>query len=194
MLTSFASTIGFNAGHCLAETVYLISTLVFYRGNFRALIAGGGTGAVTVHLAEQLNHTKITELVHLDFSFTSTHVAQLRAKIRHLKNVVYINGNIESIPYLNCLPFDYIQCSGVLHHLKIPTLGLNVLKEVLKHNGGMSLMLYSTYDRTGIYQLQKLMKDVNTNDINGIMNKEIKNALAILRDIPPSNWLRKMMT
>ena len=47
---------------------------------------------------------------------------------------------------------------GVLHHLENPKLGLNVLKNVLKDDGFMSIMVYGKYGRTGVYQMQDLMK------------------------------------
>merc|ERR1712018_547784 len=56
----------------------------FYRGNqnfrntFRMVIAGGGTGGLTVFIAEQLNHTN-AEVVYLDFSLASMKISQRRS-------------------------------------------------------------------------------------------------------------------
>jgi hypothetical protein len=51
--------------------------------------------------------------------------------------------------------FDQIICTGVLHHLSDPDLGLRALREVLKPKGAMHLMVYALYGRTGIYMLQE---------------------------------------
>ena len=161
--------------------------LPFYRNGFRILIAGGGTGASTVHLAEQLNHTN-AEIIYLDFSFASKHIAQQRAKFRKLQNIIWISESIEQIHFLNIGRYDYIQCSGVLHHLKSPRHGLNRLKEVLNFHGGMDLMLYNTGGRLGVYQIQNLLR--LTNGIYSLVSEELKNAKVILRDIPISNWFK----
>ena len=123
-------------------------------------MAGGGTGATTMVMAEQLNHTT-SEIVYLDFSTSSMKVAQARAKARELKNIVWISEGIENIIRLNLPKFDFMQCSGVLHHLKSPITGLKVLKEHLKLEGGMDLMVYGTYGRIGVYHLQDVLQMMN---------------------------------
>ncbi len=50
--------------------------------------------------------------------------------------------------------FDYVVCTGVLHHLPDPGLGLRALHDVLEPNGAMHLMVYAPYGRAGIYILQ----------------------------------------
>ena len=52
-------------------------------------------------------------------------------------------------------PFDYIDCCGVLHHLPDPAAGVEALLSVLAPGGGMGLMVYAPYGRTGIYMLQE---------------------------------------
>jgi len=50
--------------------------------------------------------------------------------------------------------FDQIVCTGVLHHLPDPDLGLQALRDVLEPEGAMQIMVYATYGRTGIYMMQ----------------------------------------
>ena len=151
-------------------------------------MAGGGTGPTTMVMAEQLNHTE-SEVVFLDFSRSSMKVAQGRARARKLKNIVWVTEGIENIQRLNLIKFDFMQCSGVLHHLKSPINGLNILKESLHLVGGIDLMVYGTYGRTGVYQLQHMLKMINyqTNDIND----ELKNTNIVLNSLPRSNWFKK---
>ena len=52
--------------------------------NFRALVAGGGTGSAAIFLAEQLRERDCSEVVYLDISEKSMEVAQKRAAIRGL--------------------------------------------------------------------------------------------------------------
>ncbi len=97
-----------------------------FKKGFRILIAGGGTGDSTVYLAEQLKDTD-AEIVYLDFSKNSMKLAQERAKNRGLKNIKWLNDSILNLPDLKLGKFDYIQCSGVLHHLESPDDGLKAL-------------------------------------------------------------------
>ena len=86
------------------------------------LDAAGGIGGQTIMMAEQLNHTN-AEIVYMDFSSSSMHIAKQRASIRGLSNIVWIQGWIENIPSLDIGKFDLIICSGALHHMKDPTQG-----------------------------------------------------------------------
>ena len=58
------------------------------------IIAGGGTGGITVFMGEQLNHTN-GEILYLDLSVTSMHIAQKRAHIRGLGNIIWIRDWID---------------------------------------------------------------------------------------------------
>ena len=131
--------------------------------DFRTLVPGGGTGFSTLYLAEQLNETN-AEIVYVDASSKSMEVAQTRAKIRGLSNIIWIRDLMENMPMLGLATedkFDFVSCQGILHHQKIPLKGLNTLKDALHDEGGMDLMLYARYGRTGVEQMQLLMRLVN---------------------------------
>ena len=156
---------------------------------FRALVAGGGTGDATIFLAEQLRGTD-AEIVHLDMSHASIVLAQERARIRGLTNITWVHYSLLSLPALGLGKFDYINCSGVLHHLADPDLGLRVLLSALKEGGAIGLMLYATTGRTGVYQMQALMSMVNhssTGEEAGDTRK-IANTRDLLGSLPASNW------
>ena len=151
-------------------------------------MAGGGTGPTTMVIAEQLNHTD-SEVVYLDFSASSTKVAQARARARKLTNIIWVTEGIENIHRLNLAKFDFMQCSGVLHHLKRPIDGLNTLKDHLQSVGGIDLMVYGTTGRIGVYQMQHMLKMINyqTHDIIS----ELKNTNSMIKSLPHSNWFKK---
>ncbi len=159
-----------------------------FNDGFRVLIAGGGTGDSSTFLAEQLKD-KNAEIVYLDFSKNSMEIAKKRAEIRGLKNITFINDSILNIHNLKIGKFDYINCSGVLHHLASPPEGLKVLQESLKPEGGMNVMVYAKYGRTAIYQMQDIMKMVNV----GVTDRgeEVKNAKVILSSLPATNWYKR---
>ncbi len=160
-----------------------------FRDGFRVLIAGGGTGDATIFLAEQLRESN-AEIVHLDFSEASIAIAQRRAEKRGLNNIRWIHDSLLNLPNLDVGTFDYINCVGVLHHLPDPDLGLNALRAVLKEHGAMGVMVYATYGRTGVYQMQALMRLVNGGEAID-HSEEIDRARQILGCLPATNWFKR---
>ena len=158
---------------------------MFFSNFYRLIIPGGGTGGVTVYSSEQLRHTN-AEIVYVDFSMASMKISQRRARARKLKNIIWIKSWIEDVKYLGLGLFNDLSCSGVLHHLKNPEIGLKTLKDQLTSKGGMDLMVYAQYGRSSVYHIQKLMKLINS-DHRKIEN-EIKNTNLTLNVLPKSNW------
>ena len=126
--------------------------------NFSVLVAGGGTGNSICFLAEQLRRSKLT---YVDLSRASMEIAKSRVHLRGLDNVQWVQNKLENIPQLSLGKFDYIESTGVLHHLPDPDLGLLVLSQSLKESGGINVMVYGRIGRTGTYQIQDLAKLVN---------------------------------
>lgn len=159
-----------------------------FRNGFRALVAGGGTGDATIFLAEQLRATD-AQVVHLDMSEASIALAKERARIRGLNNITWVHDSLLNLPRLDLAPFDYINCSGVLHHLADPDLGFRALRAVLKPDGAIGLMVYATAGRTGVYQMQALMRLVNGAQADD--QRKIANTRDLLASLPPSNWFKR---
>ncbi len=164
---------------------YLFKGKEDFNKGFRVLVAGGGTGDSSTYLGEQLKN-KNAEIVYLDFSKNSMEIAKKRAEYRGIKNIKFINDSIFNIPNLDLGKFDYINCSGVLHHLVAPQEGLQILQGALKPEGGVNVMVYAKYGRTAVYQIQDLMKRIN----EGVTKRdeEVKNARVILSSLPQTNW------
>lgn len=165
-----------------------------YRGRqtfegFRALVAGSGTGDATIYLAEQLKTIPGARVVSIDFSQASNEVARQRARVRGLRNITFLHGSLLDLPGMDVPPFDYINCTGVLHHLADPDAGLAALTAVLAPGGAMGLMLYGRYGRTGVYQMQELMRLVNGDEPDP--RERIANTKAMLAALPPSNWFKR---
>lgn len=159
-----------------------------FRQGFRALMAGGGTGDATIFLAQQLRDTD-ARVVHLDLSAASIAIAQRRAQIRGLDNITWIHDSLLNLPRLGLAPFDYIGCSGVLHHLQDPDQGLHALLEVLAPDGVLGLMVYGAAGRTGVYQMQNLMQLVNGDEPD--IGRKIASTRDILASLPASNWFKR---
>ena len=159
-----------------------------FDNGFRVLVAGGGTGSGTIFLAEQLRATD-ARIVHLDFSAASMAIAQQRAAVRGLHNIEWIHESLLNLPTLGLEPFHFINCIGVLHHLADPEAGLQALKSVLRDDGALALMVYGKYGRTGIYQMQELMRQVNAGEAG--IAAELDNTRQLMELLPRSNWFMR---
>jgi len=156
--------------------------------NFRALVAGGGTGDATTYLAEQLRGTG-AEIMQIDMSSASIEIAKKRSEIRGLKSTSFIHNSLLELPNLDIGKFDYINCSGVLHHLANPTEGLLALKSVLKDDGVMGIMVYAEYGRTPTYFMQELMRMINKGEPN--LQQQVANCKAVYYELPATNWVKR---
>ncbi len=155
---------------------------------FRVLIAGGGTGDAVVALAEQLRDCP-AEIIYVDLSQASMEVAQARARVRGLKNITWIRDSLLNLPNLGLGEFDYINCSGVLHHLADPDAGLKTLASALKADGAMGIMLYAKYGRMAVYQMQELLRLLNKGETD--MQARVGNTKTMLSALPLTNWFHQ---
>src|SRR5246127_401103 len=118
------------------------------RANREILVAGCGTSQAAIHALREPN----ARVTAIDISETSLrHTRDLRQKYG-LRNLDLHRLAIEQVRELG-QTFDQIVCTGVLHHLPDPDIGLRSLRNVLAPNGAMHLMVYGTYRRAGIYMV-----------------------------------------
>ena len=109
--------------HLLEIDHYLFAGRRDFTQPFRVLVAGGGTGDATIMLAQQLADRRCpAEIVYLDLSSASRAVCEQRAQIRGLRNIRFMTASLLDLPSMGLGRFDYIDCTGVLHHLPDPTL------------------------------------------------------------------------
>lgn len=156
--------------------------------SFRVLVAGGGTGDGTIFLAEQLREIGAT-VVHLDFSRAAIEVAQARAAVRGLANIEWVEASLLALPRLGLGRFDLINCVGVLHHLREPERGMDALLESLAPDGALVLLVYAQYGRTGVYQMQELLRRLNRDAADDATR--IGHARALLAALPRTNWFKR---
>jgi SAM-dependent methyltransferase len=163
---------------------YLFAGRLDHRRELRVLVAGGGAGDGTVQIAQQMADAGNPGRVrYLDLSVASRRIAEARAAVRKLDNIDFHTGSLLD---LTEGAFDYIDCCGVLHHLPDPAAGLKALAARLAPGGGVGLMVYAPYGRTGVYAMQDALRMLT----DGLEPKE-KVALArrVLAAAPKSNWL-----
>lgn len=155
---------------------------------FRALVAGGGTGDGLIMLAQQLTDISCPADIHyIDLSEASRAIAEARAERRKLTNITFHTGSLLTAPELG--PFDYIDSVGVLHHLPDPDEGFAALAAALKPEGGMGLMVYGTLGRTGVYDVQTMLRPLTAKD--STPQAEVQTAQTLLRALPETNRFRR---
>ncbi len=158
--------------------------------NFRALIAGGGTGDAAIMLAQQLADygANAAEITYLDWSSASRAIAEARAKTRGLSSLRFVTGSLLDLAALGLGGFDYIDCCGVLHHLEDPDAGLAALAGALAPGGGMGLMLYAPLGRIGVYPMQAALRALDRDETP---EQRVAFAKRLLGQLPPTNWLKR---
>ena len=121
-----------------------------YREKLEILVAGCGTSQAAKHAIREPG----ARVTGIDVSETSLgHTRELRSRYG-LENLELHQLPLERVGDLG-RQFDKIVCTGVLHHLPDPDLGLRALRSVLAPTGAMQLMVYATYGRSGVYMVQE---------------------------------------
>ena len=167
--------------------------------SFRALIAGGGTGMETNGIIQELR--EIDELkgsqlqvVHLDLSMASLEIAKRHTESCNTTgvDVTFVQGSILDVATLGLGQFDYIRCTGVLHHMKSPLAGLRALTRTLKPEGLMGVMVYGKYGRTGIEEGQRMFQMIESRlDRQGSPEERLDRGRRLVQNLPRYNWLRR---
>lgn len=156
---------------------------------FRALVAGGGTGDGLIMLAEHCRQAGLdAEITYLDLSEQAAAIARARAERRGLDGIAFRTGSLLDPASLAGGPYHYIDCCGVLHHLTDPPAGLAALRGVLDDQGGMGLMVYAPYGRTGVYPLQEALRTLT----GGLApSEQVAVAKRVIEGLPQTNWFAR---
>lgn len=123
------------------------------REKLRILCAGCGT----VQAAYFAFTNRDCEVVGVDLSSSSLAHERFLQDKHGLTNLRLFQGDLREVGRLG-QQFDYIVCSGVLHHMADPDEGLRALASVLDPLGAMLLMVYGATTRTGVYLVQDALR------------------------------------
>ena len=146
-----------------------------YRADLDVLVAGCGTWqAAKYALCHPAAH-----VLAIDISPSSLGYTREMAEKFDLKNLELRQLAIENVAELD-RHFDHIICTGVLHHLADPDVGLHALRSVLKPDGAMHLMVYAPYGRTGVYMMQEYCRRLGI----GTSKEEMSDLISALQQLP----------
>lgn len=154
------------------------------RGGQEILIAGCGTSQAARYALRQ-PEDRITAI---DISETSLrHTRDLQRKYG-LENLELHQLSVEAVGTLGH-SFDQVVCTGVLHHLPDPDLGLRALRDVLRPQGAMHLMVYARYGRTGIYMMQEYCRLLGID----ASNEELRDLGTAIEALPADHPIAGLM-
>ncbi|MEM9061050.1 MAG: methyltransferase [Pseudomonadota bacterium] len=156
-----------------------------FRDDRRILVAGCGTSQAARHAVRWPN----ASVTGIDMSEASVRATERLKRTHKLDNLKLRQCRIEEATDLG--EFDYIVCTGVLHHLPDPDTGLRALRDMMAPRAAMQIMVYAPYGRVGVYMMQDYFRRIGLQPTaNGV--KAAQGSLGILsRDHPLAPLLGK---
>jgi SAM-dependent methyltransferase len=155
-----------------------------YRADLEILIAGCGTWQAAKYALCRPE----SRVVGIDVSATSIECTEKLKRQYSLTNLELRQLPLEHVGELE-RDFDLIVCTGVLHHLADPDAGLRALRDVLRPEGTLYLMVYAPYGRTGVYMLQDYCRRLGL----GTSDREIQDLVATLQALPQQHPLANVL-
>lgn len=120
------------------------------------LVAGCGSGREAALLAARYPDAKITAI---DLSQSSLDYAAAHCSAAGLTAIEFVKLDLHRVGELG-RTFDFIVCSGVLHHLPEPETGWKALTAVLAPRGVLRVMVYSRLARLNVRRAQTLLGEL----------------------------------
>lgn len=110
------------------------------------------------------------EVVGSDLSEVSLSVAETNAKTLGLSNLKLRQESLNAVEYSR--EFDYIICTGVIHHNAVPSTPLRNLARALHPNGVLELMVYNRFHRTFTTAFQEAVRVITGHTGNKFNHEE----------------------
>lgn len=155
-----------------------------FRDDRSILVAGCGT-TQAAHYAVRWPRARV---IGIDVSAVSIAFTQSLKQKHCLDNLEVRQLPVERARELG-KAFDYVVCTGVLHHLPDPDAGLRALHDVLDPAGALHLMVYAPYGRAGVYMLQEYCRRLGI----GSTESDIRELAATLKALPPGHPLAPLL-
>lgn len=125
-----------------------------------------------------------------DMSSGSLAVCEKTSSGLGLRNLSLKNESINGVTY--CEAFDYIICTGVIHHNAQPVRTLDKLARSLSRNGVLELMVYNAYHRGPHTSFQRAVRLLN-HDRVGDFETDLHVAQLLRNDVPAGSHLHAFL-
>ena len=122
-----------------------------------------------------------------DLSTSSLELCGRTAHNLGIQNLSLVRESLNEISYQK--RFDYIICTGVIHHNAEPKVVLGRLAAALKPRGILELMVYNRYHRTNTTAFQKALSILNGAKTDGDYQSGLRITRQIIESIPDSSPL-----
>jgi len=119
------------------------------------LVAGCGTGLSTVMLAQLAPAARI---LAIDLSLASLSYAKRMVEGLGIRNIEFAQADVTKAAAIG-RTFDFIDASGVLHHLADPWEGWRILLSLLRPGRAMQVALYSKLARQNVVAARALIAE-----------------------------------
>ena len=148
------------------------------------LVAGCGTSQAVRHARRHRG----ARVVGIDVSPRSLERSRALAAHHGVTNLDLRQLPIEEVERLG-EQFDHIVCTGVVHHLADPAVGLRHLGAVLAPGGAVTLMVYAPDGRAGVYLFQEYCRRLGV----GSSPEELTDLVATLRELSLDHPLSRLL-
>jgi len=155
-----------------------------FPASIKVLIAGCGTGRQPISTARSFPET---DVLAVDLSLASIAYAKRKTEELKVNNITFRHGDIMELGNID-QKFDVIECAGVLHHMKDPVAGWQVLCDLLKDDGYMLIGLYSEIGRQDVVASRDYIKRNNYSDNLDDM-RQCRKAIMALDDADPIKFI-----
>lgn len=167
------------------KNLFIKSFLNFIGNNNKKILeVGAGTCQLSIYLATASNN----QIYSMDVTKKSLLCGYEFAKKNKIENIHFILADIFDDIFENDT-FDYIICSGVLHHTKDSKKSFEIISKYLKTEGYILLGLYNTFGRFRTHVRQLIFKYINKNlakffdpYLRSIKNKNSPKFISWVRD------------
>jgi len=150
-------------------------------------VAGCGTNQA-VFTALRFPHATV---VGSDLSVQSLELGARSARELKLSNLELRNESINQVDYRE--QFDYVICTGVIHHNAQPQAALAKLVSALKPTGILELMVYNRYHRIMTTAFQKAIRMLSGNTSADGFELEMALAQRMTEKFPVQNMVASML-
>jgi SAM-dependent methyltransferase len=126
-----------------------------------------------------------------DLSVQSLELAARSARELELTNLELRNESINQVDYAE--QFDYVICTGVIHHNAQPQAVLKKLADALKPTGILELMVYNRYHRIVTTAFQKAIRTLSGNRSASGFELELTLVRRMIEHFPVQNVVSAML-
>jgi SAM-dependent methyltransferase len=131
------------------------------------------------------------DVLGTDISTQSLAICQRSASQLGIKNLRLEERSLNDVTYSN--EFDFIICTGVIHHNANPEIPLARLSKALKPGGSIEMMVYNYFHRILTTAYQKAIRHLLRGDAPNRLETELKLTRRLMDKFPLSNSMSEFL-